>query len=121
VFEKREKENSMFYGQTTNLSKQVKEVTQNGMQSVPHIASQCVQGNTAIRVSCGAELHVQLRADFYISLEQLQQFELFLESFNLPRNGYQVIDTRQPYQQSYAAYPANSDYSAPLPIAPPNP
>jgi hypothetical protein len=111
----------MFYGQTTNLSKQVKAVTQDGTQGVPHVASQCVQGTTAIRVSCGNELHVQLRADFYITIEQLQQFELFLESFGLPRNGYQVIDTRQPYQQPYTAYPASPEYSSvPLPLAPPH-
>lgn len=111
----------MFYGQTTNVVKQVQAVTQNGQQGVPHIASQCVEGANAIRVGCGSEMKVQMRVEFYItSMEQLQQLSTFLEVFNLPRNGYQVIDTRQPYQQPYAAYPANAEYSAPLPIASPH-
>lgn len=114
----------MFYGQTTNLLKQVKSVTQDGTQAVPHVASQVVEGNTAIRVSCGAEMRVQLKTEFFItSMEELQQLCTFLEVFRLPINGYQVIDTRQPYQpQSYPAYPANPDYSSvPLPLAPPHP
>ncbi len=115
----------MFYGQTSNWMKQVKEVTQGRTQSVPHIASQYVDGVNAIRVHCGAEMQVQLRVEFYMtSAEDLQQLDAFLNHFGLPRNGYQITDTRQTYQPPYPAYVASPAYengsSMPLPIAPPH-
>ncbi len=116
----------MFYGQTSNWMKQVREVTRGGDHSVPHIASQYVDGVNAIRIHCGTEMHVQVRAEFYMtSDEDLRQLDAFLNYFGLPRNGYQIVDTRQTYQPPYPAYAASPAYengssSLPLPIAPPN-
>ena len=115
----------MFFGQTSNWLKQVREVTRRGEASVPHIASQYVDGVNAVRVHCGSEMQVQLRVEFYMtSDEDLAQLDQFLNYFGLPRNGFQITDTRQPYQAPYPAYAAASPYengssSMPLPIAPP--
>ncbi len=114
----------MFFGQTSNWLKQVREVTHNGEASVPHIASQYVDGTNAVRVHCGSEMHVQLRLEFYMTTdEDLAQLDQFLNYFGLPRNGFQITDTRQAYQPPYPGYAAspyeNGSSSMPLPIAPP--
>ncbi len=76
-----ERERLMFFGQTSNWLKQVREVTHNGEASVPHIASQYVDGTNAVRVHCGSEMHVQLRVEFYMtSDEDLAQLDQFLNS-----------------------------------------
>ena len=114
-----------FYGQTSNWLKQVREITRNGEVSVPHIASQYVDGVNAIRVHCGSEMHVQLKVELYLTTDNDQaQLDQFLNYFGLPRNGFQIVDTRAAaYQPQYPGYAASPLYetgpSLPIPIAPP--
>jgi len=109
------KEQLMFFGPTSNWRKQIKDVTNEGKRGLPTVASQYTDGSTnAIRVHCGAEAQVLLKVEFYLTSEDdFEAFDTFLKHFGLPRNGYQVVDTHQPY----TAYPGYE--ATPLPIAPP--
>src|SRR5690242_19122508 len=118
------KELPMFFGQTSNWLKQVREISKDGKVSVPHIASQYVGGENAIRVHCGAETQVQVKLEFYMtSDDDLAQLDQFLNHFGLPRNGFQVVDTRTAYQPSahYTPYGASSTYETgaglPMPLS----
>jgi len=112
----------MYFGQTSNWRRQVKEVSTNN--SSPSIASQYADGTNAIRIHCGTESQVLMKVEFYMTSEDdFEELDAFLKHFGLPRNGYKVIDTHQAYTpRAYPAYagPATYDDPAPpLPIAAP--
>jgi hypothetical protein len=112
----RGKEQTMFFGQTSNWRKQVTEVTDNGQISYPAIAAEYQDTVNAIRVHCGAESQVLLKVQIYLtSPEDFDAFDRFLQRFGLPRNGYQVVNTYQPqYQAPLPVYYGADGQSAPL-------
>jgi hypothetical protein len=111
----------MYFGQTSNWRRQVKEVSNNNCS--PSIASQYTDGTNAIRIHCGAESQVLMKVEFYMTSEDdFEELDSFLKHFGLPRNGYKVIDTHQAYTHTYPAYAGPTAYdetASPLPIAAP--
>jgi hypothetical protein len=94
----------MFYGQTSNWRKLVNEVTDHGHVSLPAIAAQYADNVNAIRVHAGQEAQVQMHVQVYLcNQDDFEVFEQFLKHFGLPQNGYQVVNTYQPYSYSASA------------------
>jgi hypothetical protein len=101
---------NMFYGQTSNWRKIVEEVTEERRSSLPAIAAQYADSLNAIRVHCGAEAQVHLHCQiFLVTEEDFDAFESFLKRFSLPQNGYQVVNTHQPYVYSASAAVVNME------------
>lgn len=94
----------MFYGQTSNWRKIVECVTDNGHVSQPAVAAQYYDHLNAIRVHCGQEAQVQLHVQLFLtSPDDFERLDAFLQHFGLPRNGYNVVNTGQPYSYSASA------------------
>jgi hypothetical protein len=79
-------------------------VTEDRRVSLPAIAAQYSDSLNAIRVHCGAEAQVHLHCEiFLVSEDDFEEFDRFLKRFSLPQNGYQVVNTYQPYVYSASA------------------